>query len=51
MIPAVIWWVWGGLAPWAVWLWGMFAGVLGHALHCCGVLWIGEKCLNWRSDA
>lgn len=47
MLAALIWWAWGGLCPWLAWLWWLFAGVLSHALHCCGVVWLGEKAVRW----
>ncbi len=52
MLAALLAWAWGGLAPWLVWLWAMFAGCVGHALQTCGVVWLGERVVKWwQGDA
>lgn len=48
---ALLLWIWSLVAPWLVWFWwALLAPLLQGLLHCCGILWLGERAVRWWSE-
>ncbi|VTT96523.1 unnamed protein product [Gemmataceae bacterium] len=48
MLFAFCAWVWGIVWPWLAFVWAQaLHPLLCWALHCCGLLWLGERAGAW----